>query len=147
MRSFASVIGIVAIFAGMVLPHEITFAADKATDKPDRTVFVDLDGDGFDDNAAPPDQNIDANKPTPGAPKAVVDSTVSNGNFFDFDRSLLPQKELFLNNSSAFAAVKQRVVCGLQHRGGFGSGSDFGNGNDVSSGAVIGGVCVGGVCH
>jgi len=58
-----------------------------------------------------------------------------------------PKSRLFLDNSSAFAYAKQRVACGLQHRGGFGSGNDFGASNDVASGAVIGGVCVGGVCH
>jgi len=146
MRNLASLIGSVAIFASIVLAHGSVFGADKATHKPDKPVFVDLDGDGFDDNAAAPDQSA-TDKPKLDTQNGVVDSTVASGGFFDFSGSLPPKKQLFLNNSSAFAAVKQRVVCGLQHRGGFGSGSDFGNSNDVSSGAVIGGVCVGGVCH
>lgn len=146
MRKFASVVGIMAVFAGIVLSHGSVFGADKAAVQADKPVFVDLDGDGFDDNAAAPDQNK-TDKPKLDTPNVVVDSTANGGGFFDFDRSLLPKKELFLNNSSAFASIKQRIVCGLQYRGGFGSVSDFGSGGDVASGAVIGGVCVGGVCH
>jgi hypothetical protein len=117
MRNFASVVGIVAVFAGIVLAHGSVFGADKPSEKADKPVFVDLDGDGFDDNAAAPDQN-NTDKPRLDTPNVVVDSTAAGGGFFDFDRSLLPKKELFLNNSSAFASIKQRMVCGLQHRGG-----------------------------
>ncbi|TFH65288.1 MAG: hypothetical protein E4G91_03025 [Candidatus Zixiibacteriota bacterium] len=147
MKNFTSLVGILVLFIGSVLPPVNSFGADKATEKAEKVAFIDLDGDGFDDNATPEDQNSTINKPKTDAAGKLSDTTSASTGFFDFGSTLTPKSQLFLNNSSAFASAKQRVVSGLQHRGGFGSGSDFGAGNDVGSGAVIGGVCVGGVCH
>jgi hypothetical protein len=147
MRKLFSVIGILALFVGFILPRGSSLGADKATEKAEKPVFVDLDGDGFDDNATPEDQNSTIDKPKFEATGNVSDTTTAMTGFFDFGSTMTPKSQLFLNNSSAFASAKQRVVSGLQHRGGFGSASDFGSGGDISSGAVIGGVCVGGVCH
>jgi hypothetical protein len=147
MRRLFSVIGILALFVGFVLLHGSSLGAGRAADKAEKPAFVDLDGDGFDDNATPEEQNSTIDKPKSEAAGNITDTTTANTGFFDFGSVLTPKKPLFLNNSSAFASAKQRVVSGLQHRGGFGSASDFGAGGDISSGAVIGGVCVGGVCH
>jgi hypothetical protein len=147
MRKLILVIGILALFVGFILPHGSSLGAGKAADKAEKPVFVDLDGDGFDDNATPEAQNPSIDKPKSDTTGNISDTATATTGFFDFGSILTPKKQLFLNNSSAFAFAKQRVVSGLQHRGGFGSGSDFGSGNDVGSGAVIGGVCVGGVCH
>ncbi len=147
MRKLISVVGILALFIGFVLPHGSSLGADKATEKAEKPTFVDLDGDGFDDSATPGEQNPTIDKPKSDATGKLADTTTAITGFFDFGSTLTPKNPLFLNNSSAFASAKQRMVCGLQNRGGFGSGSDFGAGNDIGSGAVIGGVCVGGVCH
>jgi hypothetical protein len=147
MRKFTSVIGILVLFIGSVLPHGSTLGAGKATEKAEKVAFVDLDGDGFDDNATPEKQNSAIDKPKSDATGSLSDTTTANAGFFDFGFTLPPKSQLFLNKSGAFAFTKQRVVCGLQHRGGFGAGSDFGAGGDIGSGAVVSGVCVGGVCH
>jgi hypothetical protein len=147
MSKLILTIGILACFVGFILPCGSSLGADKAAEKAEKPVFIDLDGDGFDDNATPEDQKPNIGKPKSEATGNVSDTTAAVSGFFDFGSVLTPKKQLFLNNSSAFASAKQRVVSGLQNRGGFGSGSDFGAGGDISSGAVIGGVCVGGVCH
>ncbi len=61
MKKFFTVIGILAIFLGVVLAHQSSYAADKTKEQPNKPVFVDLDGDGFDDltsqsTSAPLDQ-------------------------------------------------------------------------------------------
>jgi hypothetical protein len=147
MRKSTSVVGILVLFIGYVLLHGSSLGADKATEKTQKVAFVDLDGDGFDDNATPEQQNSTIDKLKSDATGASSDTTKANAGFFDFGSVLTTKSQLFLNNSGAFAFAKQRVVSGLQHRGGFGSGGDFGSGSDISSGAVVAGVCVGGVCH
>ena len=147
MRKLTSAVGILALFIGFVLPYGSSLGADKAKEKSQKVVFVDLDGDGFDDNATLTEQNPTIDKPKSDAMGNVSDTTTASTGFFDFGSILTPKEQLFLNNSSAFASAKQRVASGLQYRGGFGSGSDFGSSSDISSGAVIGGVCVGGICH
>ncbi|GEM_PF-4810417 len=145
MWKLASVVGILALFIGFSLPHGVSLGADKTTDKADRPTFVDLDGDGFDDNATPEQQDPKSEKPKSGD-TSFSDTTSTTDSFFDLGSSLTPKRRLFLNNSSAFAWTKQRAASGCQSRGGFGSASDFGGG-ELGSGVVIGGVCVGGVCH
>lgn len=147
MRKLILVVGILALFFGFVLSQGSSLGADKATEEAGKSVFVDLDGDGFDDNATPEAQNSTIDKPKSDTAGNISDTAAASVSFFDFGSILTPKKQLFLNNSRAFASVKQRITCGSSSRGGFGSGSDFGYGNDVGSGAVIGGVCVGGVCH
>ena len=146
MRKLISVVGVVALFIGFVLPHGNSLGADKATEKAEKPVFVDLDGDGFNDSATPEEQNSTIDKPKSDAAGNLSDTTTAIAGFFDLGSTMTPKHQLFLNNSSAFASGKQRITCGLSSRGGFGSANDFGGG-EVGSGVVIGGGCVGGVCH
>jgi hypothetical protein len=145
MRKLFSLIGILALFVGFILPHGSSLGAGKAAERTEKPVFIDLDGDGFDDNATPEEQNSTIDKPKSEAAGSVTDTTTANTGFFDFGSTMKPKGQLFLNNSSAFASAKQHISCGLLSRGGFGSSSDFGG--DSGTGVVIGGCCVGGVCH
>jgi hypothetical protein len=148
VNKLSVMIGALVLFVGFMLPNDNSFGADNSTEQTEKVAFVDLDGDGFDDNATPEDQNSTTEKPKADASNNLSsDSTAAAAGFFEFSSALTQKNRLFLHNSSAFASAKQRVVSGLQHRGGFGSNSDFGSGSDIGSGAVIGGVCVGGVCH
>ena len=117
MRTFTSLVGILVLFIGSILPYGSSLGADKATETTQKPVFVDLDGDGFDDNATPEEQNSTIDKPKSDATGSPRDTTTANTGFFDFGSTMTPKSQLFLNNSSAFASAKQRVVCGLQHRG------------------------------
>lgn len=148
MNKLSLVIGALVFFVGFILPIDNSFGSDNATRQTEKVAFVDLDGDGFDDNATPDDQNSTTEKSKSNTPNNLSsDSTTVATGFIDFSSALTPKKPLFLNNSSAFASAKRLVTCGLQSRGGFGSGSDFGSGGDIGSGALMGGVCVGGVCR
>lgn len=147
MKRLASVVGILVLFIGFVLPLENSLGGDEATEKAEKVTYVDLDGDGFDDQATPEDQKTTIEKPKSDAAGNLASDTPAVTGFVDFGSALAPKSRLFLNNSNAFAYAKRLVVSGLQHRGGFGSASDFGAGNDIGSGAAIGGVCVGGICR
>jgi hypothetical protein len=151
VNRFVTLISVLALLAGAVLTSGTVWASDQVKEKSPKSVFVDLDGDGFDDNATVNEAPPALEMPKADAAVASADSTnvgpAMSGGFFDFDRSLIPQKQVFLNYSSAFAFNKQRVPCMLGNRGGFGSGNDFGSSGDTGVGNVIGGCCVGGVCH
>jgi hypothetical protein len=147
VRKLILVVGVLALFVGFVLLDGSSLGANKATEEAEKPVFVDLDGDGFDDGATPENQNPTVEKPKSNAAGNLSSDTTTVTGFVDLGSALAPKNRLFLNNSSAFAFAKRLVVSGLQHRGGFGSASDFGSGNDIGSGTVIGGVCVGGICR
>lgn len=109
------------------------------------SVFVDRDGDGFND--ATTDQDTDGipdelNLQSSSAP----DSSSLAG--FTFTPAMVSGNRfpIFLHNSAAFDYLKSQLVGLSQHRGAFSAGADFGPGSDIGSGAVLGGGCIGGVC-
>lgn len=148
MKKLTSLLGILALFSGVVLLCGTSLGADKATEKLEKPAFVDLDGDGFDDNASAENQDLktDNSKTTANGIATDSDSSSAAAGFIDFGAAMPSRANLFLNNSSAFASAKQRVTSGFASRGGFSSAGDFG-GSELGTGVVIGGACVGGVCH
>lgn len=143
MIRLASFFGICVVCMAFLLSGTLSGAEEQASQaKTEKPTFVDLDGDGFDDNAAVGENKDD----TKAAKLTAADTTSFNSNFFDLGSVMPSRAQVFLDNSSEFATIKQRIVCGLSTRGGFASSGDFGSGG-LGAGVVLGGVCVGGVCH
>jgi hypothetical protein len=124
--------------AFLSLPLMHLQAEDSDVSKP---AFVDLDGDGFNDNASDADNNSIPDE---------AESNVEPENAFlafkpieavgDFDLSSL------LANSEKFGKLKALTSAISCCRGGLEPGENFGPGNGIGSGAVAGG-CPGGICH
>ncbi len=107
-------------------------------------VFVDRDGDGFDDNV--PDLNGDG-IPDPTESRASESSSQqAEQGLFAAVQTLVAAIPEFLHNSGSFNHLRTRLSPLTLNRGSFGSGGDFGPGGDIGCGAVVGGACAGGVC-
>lgn len=143
MHSGISKILLIVLFLAFIgLPLSHLYADDSENSKP---AFVDLDGDGFNDNAADADNNS-----IPDAAESDHNSNTESGSAFlafkpiesmgNFDLSSL------LGNSEKFGKLKAAVSALSCCRGGLEPAENFGPGNGIGSGAVAGG-CPGGVCH
>lgn len=117
-------------------------ASEKASDKP---CFVDLDGDGFDDNTVSQSNTGLAKMAVADTAKAEPKSNL-NG-FFALSADLKPKIDLYLHKSDAFTRLKSTTTPLAKHRGGFGGNGGFGPDNTVGSGSVGGGACAGGCCR
>lgn len=147
MRNFRMIFYCLMILALVVFLMPVRIMADEAP-KTNESSFVDLDGDGFDDNLPDTDENgipdnaesnsanATDNSDAQGLIAALTPINASGG--FSMDQ-LLPNSEKF---------GKRKFSCRDQScfRGGFDAGQDFGPGNGISSVAVSGG-CAGGICH
>lgn len=124
-----------------------TYADDSLSPAPaePQSIFVDLDGDGFDDNAIDQDGDGIPDEDSPSTP-AAVNSDSNSGGMFSSLELVVPRKPAFLRNSGSFGYSRSRALALVAHRGGFGFGNSFGPGNDIGSGAVLGSMCAGGVC-
>ncbi len=129
-------------FMGTAICYGESAAAAATNEK--AKVFVDRDGDGFDDSV--PDLNGDG-IPDPAEPRS------SNGfgqqdeqGLFAAVQTLVAALPEFLHNSGSFNHLRTRLSPLTLNRGSFGSGNDFGPGGDIGCGAVVGGACAGGVC-
>lgn len=109
-----------------------------------KSVFIDLDGDGFDDGLD--DQNADGIPDDVKKSPVVESSTEKETSFFAGVKTIGVQTPVFIRNSGSFNYLKRALLPLTQHRGGFNSGSEFGPGGDIGSGAVLGGPCSGGAC-
>ncbi|MBN2226214.1 MAG: hypothetical protein JW763_02500 [candidate division Zixibacteria bacterium] len=116
------------------------------TAKEQDTTYVDLDGDGCNDNAT--DRNAD------GIPDATDRETAENSSavseatgFVNFDAGFSNPTVAPRNTSEKFARLSftTRALC--TNRGGFGAGDNFGPGNGIGIGALSAGGCSGGVCR
>ena len=125
-----------------VLP--LTTEAETATSK---AVFVDLDGDGFDDNAA--DEDSDGIPNDADADYDPVSETNNNsGDFIDFGQTI---QEIGLSpdltsNSQSFGKRQFKTRGLTLNRCGFDANGGFGSGNEIGIGVSSGGGCAGGVC-
>ncbi|NIP41156.1 MAG: hypothetical protein GWN61_00280 [candidate division Zixibacteria bacterium] len=126
-------------FGGSVLHAENNAESEE--------VFVDLDGDGFNDNIPDEDNNSIPDKAEDDkySDQAEGSELMASAEFKpieslgDFDPSSL------LSNSELFGQLKFVTRAQSCFRGGFEAGSDFGPGNGIGLGAVSG--CAGGVCY
>ncbi|MFH1373713.1 MAG: hypothetical protein ABII79_07960 [bacterium] len=120
-------------------------AAENPPDKAANAGFVDLDGDGLNDNL--PDLNYDGipdfDKADQPAESFVSQSTISD--FLNSMDSAVPRLDLVLSNSDGFRGLMFQVRGLSQCRGGFGDDENFGPGYGIGQGAMKGG-CVGGAC-
>jgi hypothetical protein len=128
------------VFIG--LPITRLQAEDGDDSKP---AFVDLDGDGFNDNASDADNNsipdeAESNHDTEVEPENAFLAFKPIESIGDFDLSSL------LDNSEKFGKLKALTSAISCCRGGLEPGESFGPGNGIGSGAVAGG-CPGGICH
>lgn len=136
------IILITLLLAFIGLPLTNLYANDSENSK---SAFVDLDGDGFNDNASDADNNS-----IPDEAESSHDLDSESGSAFlaftpiesmgDFDLSSL------LGNSEKFGKLRAAVSALSCCRGGLEPAENFGPGNGIGSGAVAGG-CPGGVCH
>lgn len=121
---------------------------DVQTKKSAAESFIDLDGDGFNDNAE--DQDLDG-IPNDVDPDYVKPEPQHASEFEDYfaldDVPGAPKIDLsILNNAQRFCRLQMSVRSLAQCRGAFESANEFGVGDGIGSGAVGGGVCQGGVC-
>lgn len=128
------------------------FAGDQAPKKTDqqKKCFVDFDGDGFDDNALDDDLDGIPNDVDPDYVKpeieAQAEAAPEQDDFFALD-NMDPVPALdFLSNAQKFCRLRMSVRALTQSRGAFEESNEFGVGEGIGAGAVMGGVCQGGVC-
>jgi hypothetical protein len=143
---FITAAGIIALLSvGFLHP----LAAGDDIGKAPVVAFVDLDGDGLNDSAADMDND---GIPDPFDNDVVVPAPDTSGLYDFFDLGDLggeigAETETLLANSRAFSRARVSMICLAQSRGGFGTGENFGPGEGIGCGAVLGGVCEGGVCY
>jgi hypothetical protein len=135
---------VVVFFVAVILCGETSAEESRESVKPQ---FVDLDGDGLNDNV--PDLNNDGipDFDKAGMQQEYAELEPAESNIF---RGIQPAKgvtqQLFLSNAERFRSLKFCARSLLQCRGGFSSGEDFGPGNGIGQGALSGN-CVGGICR
>jgi hypothetical protein len=125
-------------------------AGDQAPKKSDeqKKCFVDFDGDGFDDNALDDDLDGIPNDVDPDYVKPKVETQAESqlDDFFALD-DMAPVSTLdLLSNAQKFCRLRMSVRALAQSRGAFEESNEFGVGEGIGAGAVMGGVCQGGVC-
>lgn len=131
-----------------ILCSSILFAEDKAPAATSgaTTVFVDRDGDGFDDQAGDHDGDGIPDAAEREKPAAQPMGQSAEFGLFAAAQTMIATTPVFLYNSGSFNHLKLLLSPLTQHRGGFGVGVDFGPGGDIGCGAVMGGACAGGAC-
>ena len=119
------------------------FAAEN--EKTDNSCFVDLDGDGFNDNA--PDKNND------GIPDMAGPAYLNDGKAdFEVEEGVinfgasLPVADELLANSTKFNRHRFGARDLQLNRCGYDSDETFGPGGGIGGGSLSGGGCEGGVC-
>ena len=109
--------------------------------------FIDLDGDGFDDNMKDIDNDgipdMSDNTTSPSTPKATT--SIGTGIFSKVEAAPI-SVNLYTINSQRFASLKCCTLSLMQNRGGFGAADDFGPATGMNQGSG-GGNCSGGICH
>ena len=133
------------LLCASVLAEETSFDID--VDSPTTAVaYIDLDGDGIDDNFTDTDRDGIPDKYVHGAVSAFgAEISASTGIFAGGDSSRFTTT-LTTGNRDVFSSRQGRTHCLSLSRGGFGADSDFGPGNGIGLGAVKGTGCVGGIC-
>ena len=107
------------------------------------TAYVDLDGDGFNDNIADNDDNGIPDRFESEPTKELAEMGSILGNVFNTEVNL---DELY-SASEKFNMRKFKTRSLTQRCNGLGASDDFGPGNGIGLGAVSGGGgCAGGVC-
>jgi hypothetical protein len=144
MRFDKSALGILLLIVFFLFPPALS-AAD--TEKPKKAAFVDLDGDGFNDNLA--DNNSDGipDRYERGKSDLMLPKVGSVlGDVFNSEISMVGMEDL-RSNEERFSLRKFRTQSLSQRCHGFGAEQDFGPGNGIGCGSLGGhGGCSGGAC-
>ena len=108
------------------------------------TPYIDLDGDGFNDNFADNDDNSIPDRYESKASEKLAEMGSLLGNVFNAEISL----DNLRTTSQKFNMREFRTRSLVQRCNGLGAENDFGPGNGIGLGAVSGsgGGCAGGVC-
>lgn len=120
-----------------------------AEDAPATTVFVDLDGDGFDDNCADEDNDGIPNEADSDFEPMAADHCQDLGeNIIDFGATIkaIGLSADLTTNSQRLGIRQFRTRNLIMNRCGFDSNCGFGSGNEIGIGVSSGGGCAGGVC-
>jgi hypothetical protein len=133
------------VFSLLIIPGQTLLSED--TDEAENT-FVDLDGDGFDDNIADDDNDGIPNTAEGSDIEKTCDDTIESGNV-----SMIASLEIasdfnidqLLSNSERFGKLKFSTRSQSCFRGGFDAGSNFGPSNGTGFTSVS--VCAGGICR
>nr|MBN2277971.1 hypothetical protein [candidate division Zixibacteria bacterium] len=147
MKQLTTLLFVLLCLFGLIFCHGSNIYAAENSGK---AVFIDRDGDGFDDIAADDDGDGIPNGADPNAAEVAPRPTDKSNGLIDFSRGLDPAEipEGILKTSDLFntnqfnARGLSENRCGFTSEEGFGSGTGVGI-NDISGG----GGCVGGVCH
>ena len=120
--------------------------AGEKTGPPQDRRFVDLDGDGLNDNT--PDLNHDGipDFDIARAPEPPMMTLRGAANIFEQIEQTIPVTSMYLSKSERFQSLRFCARSLLQCRGGFAAGEDFGPGNGIGQGALSGN-CTGGICR
>lgn len=124
----------------LILPAALSAEELSETATTDSPCFVDLDGDGFDDNI----RDLDSDGiPDFGDFRAAASANASHG--LGVFASMNTGATTVARAAEKFG--ERRFCCrGLAlNRGGFSAGSGFGPGAGIGS-AALGKVCIGGIC-
>ena len=137
---------IITLIAGLALwslPQAIMAEETQAT-----AVFIDLDGDGFDDNYGDEDGDGIPNEADSDFEPLSEEHYADDDNIINFGETI---KEIGLSadlttNSQEFGKRQFRTRNLILNRCGFDSNCGFGSGNEIGIGVSSGGGCAGGVC-
>lgn len=127
----------------LFIPNTLT--AEEEINAP--ASFIDLDGDGLNDNAPDADGDGIFDLAESDLVPAPAEAAPSDAGLVSFDVTGTDFATDFTPNSGKFLKLNQGCRVISNNRGGFGSGDQFGPGNGIGIGAVSSGGCAGGVCH
>ncbi len=144
MRFDKSLLGIFLLSMVFLFPPAVSAAN---TEEPKKAAYVDLDGDGFNDNLADNNSNGIPDRYERGKSDAVLPKMGSVlGDVFNSEKSLAGLEDL-RSNEDRFGQRKFRTQALSQRCHGFGAEQDFGPGNGIGCGSLGGhGGCAGGAC-
>lgn len=141
LRKFIIILLNLVAFGGLSASY-----SNAETTLPVSAIFVDIDGDGINDNN--PDSNADGipDKATANLTAPTSEIASALGDQFALANTSIPSIVEYQTRCQRFAALKFGVRTLAQHRIGFISADQFGPGNGMGASGASGG-CAGGVCH
>ena len=113
---------------------------------PAHSRFVDLDGDGLNDEISDLNQDGIPDFGNDPSLKSLLPDPDEVTDFFKSIDAKYSASEAFLSNSERFGLLRFCTRALSQSRGGFGSSDDFGPGSGIGQ-RTSAGACAGGVCR
>ncbi len=147
MKLLATIFAALVLAVGGAMAESGQPSAEKAS-PPQNARFIDLDGDGLNDNVRDLDHD---GIPDFGKGTALEPPVMTLRGAADFFKAIEPSDTdsdmgLFLSNSERFEQLKFCTRALSQCRSGFGSTEEFGPGVGIGQSTSSGG-CAGGICR